>query len=123
MACSSPCPAQDQASFDKELRLVHSESNRGKWKAAHKKLSALLVKHKDAAYVHAHRDELLEDIKRCVFYEKNPAPSFQQLISGKILRYDRRSGKIKLRYTPAQLADFQRIKGTELLVHPAIFSG
>ncbi len=118
------CPAQDEASFEKDLKKVRVQSGRGNWKAAHKKLSALLVTHANAAYVMDRRSELLEEIKRCAFYGKNPAPPYQSLISGKIVKYDKRTGAIKLRYTRKTLHDFKRMgRNKDILAHPAVFSG
>ncbi|TAH38002.1 MAG: DUF1570 domain-containing protein [Planctomycetota bacterium] len=115
------------AAFLAELDAVQALVTERKWPAASSRLEALLRAHEGAAYVRVKRAQIEEDVKRCLFWSGRPEPDLRTLISGEILRFDSRTGVLHLRYTAADLEDFQKYelgRGVEpLYYHPITFDG
>ncbi|MFG0317523.1 MAG: DUF1570 domain-containing protein [Planctomycetota bacterium JB042] len=117
----SSAKARDAAAFERQLVVIERLMTNGRWRPAFDKLEELLREHERQPYVISSRDRILEDLKRCSFRVEVDVPEIGDLISGKLVSYDRRRGEIELLYTPETMGDFQSAKG--MLVHPLLFDG
>jgi len=129
---SAPLCAQTVEEFTAGLDKVDARIASGRWKSAHKELEKLLVAHEGHDYVRVRKIEIENRRANIDFGLHYKPPKIQDLVSGKI-SYSASSGKIKLRYTPPSMADFDsyamdkdgdadRLEKKQY-VHPAIFNG
>ena len=117
---------QGAADFDDGMADVRRRIERGSWSRAREALVALIDEHGEAPYVLMQRGAIIDDLKRCVFYESYRAPKVKDLISGELLSYSDSSGKVKLRYGRGNLDDFIRPdskRAKHWLLHPLTFEG
>ncbi|MFH0943975.1 MAG: DUF1570 domain-containing protein [Planctomycetota bacterium] len=125
LLAAKTAPAEGSGSAEFEKRLLQSESlmSRGKWRNALDDLLLLVEEHAREPYVYLQRTRIEEDVLRCAFQAQHDLPEIGELISGKLLSYDRRTGKIKLLYDHSEnsLADFSSAAGK--LIHPLLFDG
>ena len=118
-------PQTTQARFESSLETLREKIEARQWKAASKLLEGVLEEHANQAYVLQHRSEIVEDIKRCLFWSEHEEPTPDSLVSGQIKRYSASTGQIKIVYTPETMGDFlqdSKARG-RVLYHPAAFSG
>jgi len=124
-ACCSPAAAGDASAevrFEEGRERVHRLMEREKWERALDELLALLDEHEGGRYVLTELFAIRDDITQCAFRASSPEPELSELISGELLSYRESSGKLKLRYVPGTLADFDAA-GERVLVHPLTFAG
>lgn len=96
---------QGAGEFRTELRAISREAA-ADWLQAAQRLEALLAKHKDVDYVRHARSELVDLHRRITFESSYRAPEPDALISGKVVSYKPKSGRIKLVYTQSTMSDF-----------------
>lgn len=96
--------------FRSDLRAIATHAADGtaadSWASAKQQLEALLEKHEDADHVRYARDEIVDLHRRLSFEAFYVAPKPKDLISGKLVSYNPKNGKIKLVYTRDTMADF-----------------
>ncbi len=109
--------------FDLGLDEVERMMTVRRWGPAKDRLLELLEEHRDASYVHAQATALRETLGRCALWERYPEPDPSKLIAGEVLDWDRKSGRVSVRYRGAVLPqqDFERIG--VYTVHPLVFEG
>lgn len=122
-APSAPATGDESEEFEKRLDLSESLMSRGKWRGALDELLALVDENSRKPHVYQYRTRIEENVLRCAFQAQQDLPEIGDLISGDLLAYDRRTGKIKLRYTRSEgsLRDFAQSAGR--LIHPLLFDG
>ena len=120
---ATPASESNPQAFEQGLKLTESLMSRGQWPAALDQLLKLVHHHARQPEVYQHRGRIEENVARCVFNAENDLPEIGDLISGKLLAYDRRTGKIKLLYSRSEdsLKDFVQSEGR--LIHPLLFDG
>lgn len=97
--------AQDASAFRAELRAI-TEEPEVDWSQAKDRLAALLTNHEEADYVRYARTEIVDVHRRLTFEASYTPPKPAALISGELLSYNAKTGRIKLVYTPKSMADF-----------------
>lgn len=139
------CQAQqctEDEEFLKDLDKVKILTDGRKWEAAKKHIDTLLRTHKGKPIVYAKKTELEEMVKKCTFWMTHKTPDPKEAVSGKLEAFQLSTGKIKIRYKPDCLGDFNTgaekkpktladIKETALQalgkywkhIHPATFAG
>ncbi len=85
--------------FTAELADIERVLDAGKWAQGKQELIALLDQHGDAEHVLLRANEVQHALKRCQFWMAYDEPEPEDLMSGELLSYDKRGGKIKVRYT------------------------
>ncbi|HMQ24092.1 MAG TPA: hypothetical protein PKE00_16500, partial [Planctomycetota bacterium] len=113
---ASIATCQDSEAFRADLDAVQNSMHRGGWKSARKKLDEILATYEKKPFVIARRHELIELCRRCDFASNHAAPKPADLITGKLVAYDERSGRIKLDYDVSNIGDFTKIG--DFLHHP-----
>ena len=106
--------------FERDLRKAHSLMKRKRWAKAREAFAKLLVEHREKPWVYAKRTELVADIKQCVFRIQVPEPKADDVVTGDLERWDARTGKLRVRYTPDNRGD---IEAGEVQTHPLRFEG
>src|SRR5688572_3109634 len=119
---ASPRPA-DAESFEKEYESATKATRERRWKEARAAWTELLSRHAKAPYVRARLVEIREQVKKCSFWQSAREPQARDLVSGELLSYEPGSGRIRIRYTPADLADFGGSELGAVAVHPMRFVG
>jgi len=114
-------PEVGEKEFDKGLKSVRSLMKRGKWKKARTKIAGLLDQHREKGYVRARVSQVRELTLECAFRSQHGDPEPAKLVQGDLLKYEPRSGKIKIRFKPGKMKDWIRTK--ELWIYPAPFDG
>ncbi|MFT7484590.1 MAG: tetratricopeptide (TPR) repeat protein [Candidatus Paceibacteria bacterium] len=109
------------SSFEQAHVAATKRSQTGDWSGARKAWLELLRTHAGATYARPYLPEIRVAVRRAAFWSDHRRPDAKSLITGKLLRYSRSAGKIRVSYTPAQLADFAPI--ANYLLHPAHFTG
>ncbi len=118
---SLPIFAQEDAEkFDRTFTKIQKKAKRAQWSKVQKLLDTVLKEHATAPYLMAKRRELLEYLERCAFHSEYPDAKPKDVVSGDLVSYDPRKGKIKIVYTE-NLRDFE--KGGAMRVHPAKLVG
>ncbi len=100
----------DVDAFEKGMTRVACLYERGRAEAALKALQALLEEHVGQPYARGRRAEIEDLAQRLSFRAGAVLPEPKTLVSGKLLKWDARSGKIKIEYTPKTRADLERSK-------------
>ena len=116
-------PPVGEKEFESGLKSVNSQMTAGKFKDAQAALHKLLTLHEGRDYARAKRVEIAENLKRCAFRVKYPAPEPKSLVMGELLNYETATGRIRIRFKGAA-SDFvseKAAKGTS--VFPAPFIG
>ncbi len=113
----------DPKEFDKGLHAVENLIRRGQWKNAQRRLDKALGEHEGQLYVKVRLPELERIARRIAYRIAYPAKDPQSLISGKLVSWNPKTGKIKLRYTNDRdsMDDFIRRKSVRH--HPLVFKG
>jgi len=114
-----PAKVLDEKAFLKSFAALTDLGDAGKWAEEKKALRRLLDDAGDQPWVHAHRTEILDEMRRTAIRAAVPQPDPATLIQGKLVRWDRKSGDLTVTYGPGQWDDFVKV-GT-LLIHPAVF--
>ena len=107
--------------FEEGHAQAQERSRKGDWIGARKMWLALLSEHAGADFARPFLPEIREDLRRAAFWSRRRRPDPKQLIAGKLLNYSRTTGKVRVSYTPEQLADFEQVANFQL--HPLRFSG
>lgn len=120
-APAKPKPAKelDEKGFLKSFAALTDLGDAGKWAEEKKALRRLLDDAGDQPWVHAHRTEILDEMKRAAIRTAVPQPDPATLIQGKLVRWDRKSGDLTVTYGPGEWNDFAKVGN--FLVHPAVF--
>src|SRR5882672_11350722 len=123
-ALLAPLPAQDQAAFEQGYGRIRELLQKEKWNDAKTAIDALLAANQGQLWAVAERETIVEDCRRCAFALEVKAPKPQELIAGEILSWAPSNGRIKLRYTPKTMRDWQKEAGQPAIyLHPAAFKG
>lgn len=117
--------APQPSPFGAEYAQVQQLVQRGQWAKAKTGLDELLARHEGNLDAIASREALVEDMSRCLFGLRAVPAKPESLVSGKILAWNKASGRIKIEYTPETLGDFgdKPESSDAFLIHPATFSG
>ena len=111
----------DREAFEEQWSDVQRSMERERWSRALDGLEELLTEHREQDYVFQHSIEIQEAYRRCAFLAVTEVPDPQSLISGELVSWNERTGKIHLRYQRGSTADFESVGDIEL--HPAVFVG
>lgn len=106
LLADAPLTAQDEAAFVKGLDVVRKTMNRGKWDRALQQIQQILAKHENQLYVRIRRPEVEELAKQCAFRQAHAPVEIDDLISGKLLSFNAKTGDIAIEYTMKTLDDF-----------------
>lgn len=120
MASAAPSPAQDEAAYDKGYAAVRALMQQGKWPEARKALLQLLESNQGKLYAVADRQAIVEDHQQCSFWCETKVPRPQEVIAGKVEVLDPSSGHIRVRYSDADMSDFEEVR-VDLYMHPVVF--
>lgn len=126
LLCSvSAVTAQQASTFPADYARVQDLVQRGLWAKAKAGLDELLAEHANSLDAIACREALIEDMGRCMFGLSTESPKPETLVSGKLLTWNERSGRLKIVYTPETMADFggDPADPEALRVHPVTFAG
>jgi len=120
LLAAQPLLAQNEAAFDAGMAEVHEHMAKNRWDKALAGLDRLLTEHAGKVYVQAQQDAVVHDYATCSFNKDAGRPKLQELISGKVIAFNERSGKLKLLYSSifTDWAD-----AGDMIVHPATFAG
>ncbi|MEQ8762802.1 MAG: DUF1570 domain-containing protein [Planctomycetota bacterium] len=116
----------DEAAFLEGLSSFHAQMQSEDWETARTTLLTLLREHANRDYVLERRDSLIADYRSVSFHASTRPPKHRDLISGDLLSFRQLNGRIKLRYEPNALDDFevQRDRlGSKIYVHPMPMKG
>ena len=114
-AGDGPAPGDPEA-FEKGLARVASLADADRADAALEALQELLADHVGQPYARGRRAEIEDMARRLSFRAGAAIPEAETLVSGKLQKWDARSGKIKIEYTPTTAADLERSEsGTSYL--------
>jgi hypothetical protein len=102
---------QSKEQFMAEFQEVRRLMTQGEWGTAREKLCTLLEAHREKDYVTRMRVEIEDCVKTCAFWESYAKPKPDSVVSGKLLKYDRNAGSVKLKYAPGEMDDFEKEKG------------
>src|SRR5262245_25809200 len=100
-------PATGEAAFDQGLLDVQALMQKAKWSEARAALAQLLVVHEKKIYVQAQRDAIAFEMRTCCFYQQAKPPRVADLLTGEIASYVPATGRIKLRYSRDNAADWK----------------
>lgn len=102
LAAAGPARA-DEAEFLDGLAQVDRAMQQGSWDRAEQDLYALLEAHAERPYVLLRQNRLEDRLRECAFRAAHAEPDPSTVISGELLSYDARSGKLKLHYDLAEM--------------------
>ncbi|MEM7306806.1 MAG: DUF1570 domain-containing protein [Planctomycetota bacterium] len=119
-----PAPQED-ASFEQSYEAIQALLTKRRWQEAYAAYGALFDAHPEAPEALARRAEIEQDLQRCAFWSEHDEPKLKELVEGRIVRFDRSSGEVRLIYKPDQLGDFEREREGKntLFLHPLVFRG
>ena len=106
--------------LESSLESLREMLARRRWKEAESALLALLTEQAGAEPLRPHLPGLREDLRRAAFWKNMQEPDLDSLVEGELLRYEAKSGSLKLRYRVDELGQFERAGRTH--VHPAHFA-
>ncbi len=111
--------------FEKGLRAVENLLSRGHWKNAKRRLDKALAEHENQVYVKVRLPEIERVARRIAFRLAHPPRTPESLISGKLVSWNPKTGKIKLRYKNDRdsMDDFIRSRQSGFRFHPMRFNG
>lgn len=107
------------AAFEKAYAEARALGAEGRWREARQAWIALLDAHQGADYVRPKLPDIGQSLRRATFWEGRQEPDPRTLVTGKIHRYDRSSGRLRIEYDLRHLGDFER--SGAVMVHPAVF--
>ena len=110
--------AKAAEAFEKGLEQVCGCYGRNRSEKGLKQLEALLQKHERKPYVIGRRAVLADLARRLAFDAKYDMPTADDVMLGKVTRWEPAKGRIKIHYTREQAKYFHR-KGTDVQVFPA----
>ncbi len=113
--------ADGAAEFEEQSAAAQALVMKGKWEAAQAAWLETLRAHAGADYVRSSLPEIRVALKRAAFWAECKRPDPRDLVSGKLTKYSRTSGKIRITYNTDQLEDFEGIANYKL--HPLHFRG
>jgi hypothetical protein len=115
----NPLVYADQLDEAREL------SRKGSWRKARKAWETILSDHVGQQYVRPDLEEIRLELRRAAFWSVTSEPRLDEHLSGKLLHYDRSSGRIRVQYTPQTMRDFERnkVNGGVHYRFPAHFAG
>lgn len=117
----STASAQDSAAFEKGLASVERAMDKGHWGKASSALTGLLEEHEEQPYVFLEKQRILQDMERIALFLKYESPSADDVLAGKVKKYDADKGKIEVVFSGADLSDFNASGNSFTL--PVIFTG
>ena len=115
LCCSLPAGAEENPlagphALDDGLVVVREHLEQGACKKGMDALNTLLAAHKDRNYAKARRDEIAELYRLLACGIAFPPPKPDDLVSGKVLSWSPRYGKLKIQYEPDAAGDFEQRK-------------
>ena len=113
--------AQDQDNFDKALKSVEAKMDRGQWQKASDGLLKLLQENERAEYVYLDKPRILQDMERIALFLNYEAPSADDVVVGKVKKYDAIKGKIEVVFSGTDLRSFEYSRGS--YAFPPRFTG
>lgn len=99
------------ASFERALERIHEQLKKERFEPALQALEKLLKTHPRTPYAWSRRAELEDLAFRLAFGRRYGAPSAADVVSGRLLSWDRQTGYISIIYTPGNAADLKRSGG------------
>ena len=106
LVAQEPEAPRDAAALREGLGGVRAAMTAGDWAKASQALAATLKQFENTDVARRARIEIVGLDRRCRFQASYQPPALQSLVSGKILRYQPKSGAIRIRYTPNTMRDF-----------------
>jgi len=103
--------ADDAARFDSAVERIHADCRKERFDAALRKLRSLLERHEGRGYARARRAELEDLAERIAFGLECDAPSVEDVLSGRVQRWDCEKGYLDVRWTDDFGADLTRESG------------
>ncbi|MEZ6194252.1 MAG: DUF1570 domain-containing protein [Planctomycetota bacterium] len=107
--------------FQRDFERLEGLVERKRWKAADQGLEKLLADHEGAWYARARRAEIEGMCRRVSYRLAHEEPAPETVLSGKLERFDSRSGRFKVSYENGSLRDFEAEGSYKF--HPARFTG
>ena len=117
-AAAAAAEAKAAAAFEKGLIQVQGCYKRGRSEKGLKQLGSLLAKHERKPYVIGRRAVLADLARRLAFDVKYDLPTADDVMLGKVTRWEPAKGRIKIYYKREQALRFRR-EGTDVQVFPA----
>lgn len=114
-------PGDGAEGFAKGLDGVRALIQRRRWEEARKRLDLLLEEHARAPYVFAGRGVVEELMRTLVFELTVVPPDAKDVVSGRIVAHNARTGTIRIVYTRDTMGDWAR--DGDSMLHPATFDG
>ena len=112
----------DAQAFERAIERIHDACKREQFKTAVRKLESLLRKHERQGYARARRAELEDLAERISFGLEYDAPEVDDVVSGRVEKWDCKTGYLNVRYTSDTDGDLQRVEGGWLKL-PATVTG
>lgn len=103
-------PAGDPEAFEKGLERLFEFYEDDRCEKGLAELKTLLAAHANQPYARGRRAELEDLARRLAFRAQAKIPEPESLISGRLVKWNGRTGKIKVVYTPASAKDLERSK-------------
>ena len=114
--------AGDAAAFEKAVDRLHKDCKREQFVSGLRRLQSLLERHEKQPYVLARRVEIEDLAERFAFGAAYEAPVANDVLAGKVVRFDPSTGYLKLVIEEDRQDDLQRVQGG-LLALPAKTAG
>lgn len=106
LAGASDLHAQDPAAFEKGLTSVERSMDKGQWSKASTALVKLLDAHEKERYVYVEKQRILQDMERIALFLEYEAPKADDVLAGKVKKYDADKGKIEIEWDQDSFSDW-----------------
>ncbi|MGB0951655.1 MAG: DUF1570 domain-containing protein [Planctomycetota bacterium] len=107
LAGASDLHAQDSAAFEKGMASVERAMDKGQWGKASNALVKLLGEHEKQRYVYVEKQRILQDMERIALFQEYEAPDADDVLAGKVKKYDAEKGKIEIQWDQDSLSDWE----------------
>ncbi len=101
----------DAQAFERAVERIHGCCKKEQFKSALRKLESLLRKHERQSYARARRAELEDLAERISFGLQYEAPDVDDVVSGRVEKWDCEKGYLHVRYTPTTDGDLDPGQG------------
>lgn len=115
--------ADGEERFLRKLQTAVDHAAAARYPRARDTLNEALKEHERAAYVQARYPEIVDLAKRCDYNLACPEITAKDVLSGELLSFDDRRGRMKIRYKADHMDDWKRTMDGGALYHPALFKG
>ncbi|PCJ53586.1 MAG: hypothetical protein COA70_07735 [Planctomycetota bacterium] len=121
LCLASAAAAQDQQSYTQALKSVEAKMDRGQWQKASDGMLKLLQENERATYVYLDKRRILQDMERITLFLNYEAPTADDVVVGKVKKYDALKGKLEVVFFGSELASFEHSRGS--YAFPPRFTG